>query len=152
MERTIALPFLFVALTPIIGGVPGEISGVSPMGQADGKAFYFHVTEAVVKTTPVWKPGASCPPLDPRRAIEIATKQLHQLVKEPTKWYLHEISLVDFGDQAHWVYVAFFYREYPANLAVIGMDNFQIPVLMNGAIVKPEAVQIPPPDQAEHAR
>jgi hypothetical protein len=146
MRRTIALPFLFAALTPIIAGGTGEISDVSPMGQAEGKAFYFHVHDAVVKTTPVWKPDATCPPLEPRRAIEIATKQLHQLVKEPARWYFHEISLVDFGDHVHWVYIVSFYREYPE---AVFMDNFQIPVLMNGAIVKPKVVQI---DQVEPAK
>jgi hypothetical protein len=152
MKCTTGLALLVVALARIIAGeASGVISSVSPMGQADGKAFCFHVSDAVVKTTPVWTSGATCPPLEPRRAIEIATKQLHQLVKEPAKWYFHEISLVDFGDHVHWVYVASFYREYPADLAVFGMDNMEIPVLMSGAIVKPEVVQIPP-DRVEPVR
>ena len=140
-----ALAFLLLVL-PFACVIGGEvvISGLSPMGKADGKAFFFSVSDTVVKATPVWLRDAPCPPLAPRRAIEIATKQLHELVKEPAKWYFHSISLVDFGDHIHWVYVADFYREDPANPTEFNIGSFEIPVLMSGATLKPKVTDIGP--------
>ena len=143
MKRTPAFLLLVLSFTCAVGGEVA-IGGLSPSGKADGKAVQFNVTDAVVKATPVWTRDAPCPPLAPHRAIEIATKQLHELVKEPAKWYFHEISLVDFGDHIHWVYIAFFYREYPEPVTVIGMDSLQIPVLMSGATLKPKLIDIEP--------
>ena len=104
-----------------------------------------------VKATPEWTRDTSCPPLDPRRAIEVATEQLNELVKEPGKWYFHQISLVDFGDHVHWIYIAMFDRQYPADIAVFGADYFQIPALMSGATLKPK-VQSIAPDKMESTR
>ena len=134
---------LFVALlwwnTWAIAG--DEVTGISPSGRADGKDFTFHVHAETVRDTPPWPLDATCPPLPPRRAIEIARKQLNELVNEPSKWYFHEISLVDFGDHIHWVYVAMFDREYSQEHADY---YFHIPVLMTGDVVKPQVRALPP--------
>jgi hypothetical protein len=121
------------------------------VGHRPGKQFDFSVTDTAVKATPVWTPEATCPPLEPRRAIEIATTQLHDLVKDPAKWYFLQINLVDFGDHLHWVYVVMFDRQYPPDLAVYGGDYFQIPVLMNGATLKPKVRDVGP-DKIEPSR
>jgi len=143
---TIALVFFSIRYT-----IAGEIGGYGAGGKAEGKQFDFSVTDTAVKATPVWTPDAACPPLQPRRAIEIATKQLRDLVKEPAKWYFLQINLVDFGDHMHWVYVVIFDRQYPPDLAVYGGDYFQIPVLMSGATLKPKVTDIGP-DKIEPSR
>jgi hypothetical protein len=147
MRRAIPVTF-FLAMTYAVGG---ELAGVNPTGKADGKQFSFSVVDTIVNATPAWTRDVPCPPLDPRRAIEIATKQLHELVKEPAKWYLHDISLQDFGDHLHWVYIAMFERQYPADMSVFGADYFQIPVLMSGATLNPK-VQLIEPDKPEPTR
>jgi hypothetical protein len=148
MRRALAFAFLVL---PVASAIAGELLGTNPSGKADGKQFNFSVTEKAVKAAPAWPRDASCPPLEPRRAIEIAAKQLRDLVKEPGKWYFHEISLVDFGDHLHWVYIVMFDREYPEDVAVFGADYFQIPVLLSGATIKPEVREIGP-DKIEPAR
>jgi hypothetical protein len=149
MQSTL-LPVALLLLS-ITCAIRGDVTGINPSGKADGKQFSFTVTDTAVKGATAWTRDASCPPLEPRRAIEIATKQLHELVKEPAKWYFHEISLVDFGDHLHWVYIAMFDRRYPADMAVFGADYFLIPVLMSGATLKPKVTYIGP-DKIERRR
>src|SRR4029077_18775891 len=94
MLRALPIAILLCLVTPAISG---EISGMGASGKADGKQFEFPLTADVVKTTPAWTADSPCPPLEPRRAIDIATKQLHQLVKEPSKWYFVQFELVQFS-------------------------------------------------------
>jgi hypothetical protein len=129
--------------------IDGEVAGISPSGKADGKQFNFKVTDVDVKNTPAWALDAPNPPLAPRRAQEIARKQLEEFVADRSKWYVHEVSLIDFGDHIHWLYVVQFTREYPPDLAVFGADFFEIPVLMSGAVLKPEIRSLPP-DEIKH--
>ena len=112
-------------------------------GKADPKQFNFKVTRADVINTPAWQPASATPPLSPQRASEIAQKQLEQFVLDRTKWRLHEISLIDFGEH-HWVYVVHFTRQYPPDLAVTFGDYFEIPVLMSGAVSKPKVIRLRP--------
>ena len=148
MTRVLPIALVFVAIRYAIAG---QIGGYGAGGKADGKQFDFTITDTAVKASPVWTSDATCPPLQPRRAIEIATKQLHDLVKDPEKWYFLQINIVDFGDHLHWVYVVMFDRQYPPDLAVYGGDYFQIPVLMSGATLKPKVRDIGP-DKIEPAR
>src|SRR5262245_39960336 len=108
-----------------------EIGGMGAHGKADGKQFDFPLTIDVVKDTPTWAPNSACPPLDPRRAIDIATRQLHELVKKPADWYFIQINLIQFNGD-HWAYIVTFDRHYPPDVAVYGADYFEIPVLMSG--------------------
>jgi len=147
---TRGLPIALV-LFVVSYAISGEIGGYGAGGKADGKQFDFSVSDTAVKATPAWTPDAACPPLQPRRAIEIATKQLHDLVKDPAKWYFLQINLVDFGDHMHWVYVVIFDRHYPPDLAVYGGDYFQIPVLMSGTTLQPKVRPLPP-DVIEHSK
>ena len=114
---------------------------MSASGKADGKQFEFPLSAEAVKATPVWTADSPCPPVEPRRAIEIATKQLHDLVKEPAKWYFVQLNLVAFSGD-HWAYIVVFDRQYPNDVAVFGGDFFEIPVLMSGATLKPKVIDI----------
>ena len=146
MRRVLPIAILFVFITRAISG---EIAGMGASGKADGKQFEFPLTADVVKTTPSWTTDSACPPLEPRRAIDIATKQLHDLVKDPSKWYFVQFELVQFtGD--HWAYIIIFDRHYPENVAVYGADFFQIPVLMSGATLKPKVIEIGPDKYEPH--
>src|SRR5262245_43631918 len=109
MARLLSIALLLVS---VMQAISGELGGVGSNGKADGKQFDFPRTIDVVKDTPAWKADAACPPLEPRRAIEIATKQLHALVKEPAKWYFLQINLVEFGKE-RWAYIVIFDRHYP---------------------------------------
>jgi hypothetical protein len=140
MPRALPIAILLCLVTPAISG---EISGMGASGKADGKQFEFPLTADVVKTTPAWTANSPCPPLEPRRAIDIATKQLHELVKEPSKWYFVQFELVQFSGD-HWAYIVIFDRHYPEDVAVFGADFFQIPVLMSGATLKPKVIDIGP--------
>jgi hypothetical protein len=119
-------------------------------GRADGKDFWFHVSAEVVKKTPAWMPTSSCPPLEPRQAIEIATKQLHGLVKNPSLWAFSQFALFHFSAD-HWVYIVEFDRHYPENVAVSFGDWFAIPVLMSGSTIEPKVLGHPP-DVIEHSK
>lgn len=141
MRVAIIAGFFFCAALAVAAG---EVGGMSPSGKADGKQFFFKVTDTDVKNAPPWALDAPNPPLSPRRAQEIARKQLDGFVREPSKWYFHEVTLVDFGDHIHWLYVVRFEREYPPDMAVYGADHFEIPVLMNGSIFQPKIVSLPP--------
>lgn len=121
-----------------------------PGGKADARQFEFNVTDADVSKTPVWQPDSATPPLSPRRAGEIAQKQLEGFVLDRTKWRLFQIILVDWG-QHHWFYIVRFERQYPPDLAVFGGDYFEIPVLMSGAVLQPKIMQLPP-DRIEPAK
>ena len=146
MTRALSIVLLLFSMAPAMGG---EILGMGASGKADGRQFEFPLTADVVKPTPAWKPDSPCPPLEPRRAIEIATKQLHDLVKEPAKWYFVQLELVQFSGD-HWAYIVIFDRHYPEDVAVFGADFFHIPVLMSGATLKPKVIDIPPSKYDSH--
>jgi|SRR5437016_14326055 hypothetical protein len=117
-------------------------SRYSAVSQADRKQFASRVTDEALAKAPIWSADAGAPPLAPRRAQEIAFKQLSQSVEDPKQWDLHEIGLVDTGDHLHWIYVVHYTRHYPEDMAVFGGEYFDIVVLMDGTSVKPEVLHI----------
>jgi hypothetical protein len=117
-------------------------SRYSAVSQADRKQFASRVTDEALAKTPIWSADAGAPPLPPRRAQEIALKQLSQSVEDSKQWDLHEIGLVDTGDHLHWIYVVHYTRHYPEDMAVFGGEYFDIVVLMDGTSVKPEVLHI----------
>ena len=137
------------AVIALLGSVavlaPGaELSiSVSGSGKADGKDFSFTVSASDVTKTPIWAPTAEHPPLSPRQALGIARNQLRTLVKDADDWPLHEIGLTDMGDHLHWIYMVYFFRKYPPDVAVYGADHFYIPVLMDGRVIKPKVRSLP---------
>jgi hypothetical protein len=115
------------------------------MSYADGKQFRFKVLAAELQKTPAWPADAAHPPLDPRKAAEIARKQMDELVSDGTKWPLYEIRLATMGDGLHWIYIVAF--ELPRNpeIATFGIDNFRVIVLMDGRVIKPAIMPYPRP-------
>jgi len=153
--RSLLITLLAIAFSCIVVAADysdKELVGpvLSVGGRADGKDFWFHISSEVLKKTPAWMPTSPCPPLEPRRAIEIATKQLHGLVKDPSLWSFSSLGLVPFkADQ--WVYTVAFQRHYPENVSSQGGDWFALPVLMNGSTIEPK-VRLLPPDVIEHSK
>ena len=141
---------MVILLAMVTHGRSTDIGGMGAGGKADGKQFSFDLTAEVVKETPAWMPNSSCPPLEPRQAIEIATKQLHGLVKDPSAWYFLQLNLVQFNGD-HWAYIVVFDRHYPDDVAVTFGDYFQIPVLMSGATLEPKVSALPR-DVIEHSK
>jgi hypothetical protein len=147
MSRALPIVMLLAVVAHATGA---EIGGMGASGRADGKQFEFPLTADIVKATPAWTPHSSCPPLEPRQAIEIATKQLHDLVKIPADWYFLQLNLVRFSGD-HWAYIVVFDRHYPEDVAVTFGDYFQIPVLMSGVSLEPK-VRALSRDVIEHSK
>lgn len=139
MSRVLLLVILLALLTHARSA---DIAGMGAGGKADGKQFEFPLTADIVKATPAWTSKSACPPLEPRHAIEIATKQLHALVKDSAVWYFVQLELVQFSGD-HWAYIVVFDRHYPDELAVTFGDYFWIPVLMNGKTLEPKIHALP---------
>jgi hypothetical protein len=101
-----------------------------------GKKYEFRVSDQDLQKTPVWRPDQENPPLSPRRAEDIARKQLASLVPNGKDWRLHEVTLRPLDN--HWIYLVGFLEplrtDTPAQQLSTG---FQIIVLMNGATVTP---------------
>jgi len=114
----------------------------SATSQADEKQFSSRITDEALAKAPVWSPDVGAPPLTAGRAQQIAFKQLSQSVTDPKQWDLHEIGLVDTGDHFHWIYVVHYVRHYPAEMAVFGAEFFDIVVLMDGTVIKPEVLHV----------
>ena len=109
-------------------------------GKVDGKTFDYTVSRDDVIGTPIWPQKDEHPPLSPRRAQEIARKELGKLVKNIDEWSLRGIVLFDMGDHLHWIFKIHFDRTYPADVAVFGADYFDMPVLMDGKVIPPRGI------------
>src|ERR1700719_3854211 len=102
----------------------------------------FEETSELVAKTPVWAPGAETPPLSPRRAQKIASKQMKELVKDRKVWRFQQIDLIDMGDHLHWIYVVRFSRAYYGpHIAVFRGEYLHPVVLMDGTVVKPTHIK-----------
>ena len=77
--------------------------------------------------------------MSPRDGSDLARNQLKTFVADGDKWRLGDTCLFDLGGD-RWIYVVRFYREYPPEDAVFGGEYIEIPVLMNGSILKPAIV------------
>jgi hypothetical protein len=99
------------------------------------------VTREQLLKTPVWRVQDDSPPLSPRRADVLATARFQKLVKDvtrskDTKYFMRDsISLVDMGDNLHWVYVVSFMWTG----AISGpAPQVRIMVLMDGTVIEPK--------------
>jgi hypothetical protein len=115
-------------------------------GEAEGKRFHFKIAVTDVRHTPVWYPNMPNPPLSPLRAIEIARRQLEQLVLDLAAWKVFEINLKTFGDN-RWVYIVSFQGWYQTEGAGHQATYLGIPVLMNGALLEPDVKLLPGREQ-----
>lgn len=99
------------------------------------------VTREQLLKTPVWRVQDDSPPLSPRQADDLATARFQKLVKDvtlskDTKFFMRDsISLVDMGDNLHWVYVV----SFKWTGAVFGPPpQVRIMVLMDGTVIEPK--------------
>src|SRR5438132_9985735 len=94
-----------------------------------GKKYEFHVSDQDLQKTPAWPAGQENPPLSPRRAIDIASKQLATLLPNGKDWRLYEVTLRPIDDR--WIYLVQFLEPLRGNtVAQQTSTGFQIVVLM----------------------
>ena len=110
-------------------------------GKSGQTQFESHVTREALTKTPVWSATAEAPPVSPRRAQQLAHKQIEALGFPIRDWDLRDIDLKRYDDQLHWYYVVHFLRHYPEDVAITGADFFDIVVLMDGTSVKPQEMR-----------
>src|SRR5205085_6896163 len=102
-----------------------------------GKKYEFHIPDQDLQKTPSWPAGQENPPLSPRRAIDIATKQLGTLLPDGKDWRLYEITLRPIEN--HWVYLVQFLEPLKGDGAGKQLSSgFQVVVLMNGTAINPQ--------------
>jgi hypothetical protein len=123
----------------------GELyESFSVSGRAKGQSYEFTALKADLVKTPVWPVGTEHPPLSPRRAEEIARRQLQQLVPGGADWRLEGITLSPLGDDLHWVYGVEFSPPRRPDVAVFMGDYMRLLVLFDGSVIKPKITPIPP--------
>src|SRR5262245_5045785 len=71
-----------------------------------GKKYEFHITDQDLQRTPAWPAGQENPPLSPRRAVEIASKQLATILPGGKDWRLYEVTLRPIENR--WIYLVEF--------------------------------------------
>src|SRR5262249_4943758 len=101
------------------------------------------ITDNDVAGTPAWTDDADDPPFAPRKALKIARQKLAELVKPGAPWNLDSLTLQEWHDRKHWIYVARFEMLPPGDkhglLSNKGVPiTMTIPVLMSGIAVSPE--------------
>ena len=114
----------------------------SVYGRANGRSYAFTASKSALAKTPVWDRQSEHPPLSPRRAEEIARRQLREFVPNGNDWLLQGVTLSPVGDDLHWVYTVTFMPPLPENVAQTGGDEMQLLVLLDGSVVKPEVTPI----------
>jgi hypothetical protein len=133
--------FLFLGATAVAGEL---YENYSVSGKANGQSYQFTATKAEFAKTPVWPVGTEHPPLAPRRAEEIARRQLQQLVPSGADWRLEGITVFPLGDDLHWVYSVEFSPPLRPDVAVFMGDYMRLLVLFDGSVIKPKITPIPP--------
>jgi len=98
-------------------------------GYAEGEVFYFYFGQLVGRT-PVWEEGEEHPPLSPRRAKEIASRELAKLLHAPEKWSRSEISLRESPFKGRWYYIVAFRNPDDPNSS----SGMRVVVLMDGTV------------------
>src|SRR5215831_6397878 len=97
--------------------------------------YEYHITDQDLQATPPWPANEDNPPLSPRSAIDIASKQLAALLPDGKDWRLYEVTLRPIEDR--WVYLVQFLEPLrPVDQQL--STGFQIVVLMNGVAVTPK--------------
>src|SRR5437588_4154827 len=138
--RVFTLAAFVLCAATVFGGELHESFSVS--GKANGQSYEFTATKAKFAKTPVWPVGTEHPPLAPRRAEEIARRQLQQLVSGGADWRLEGITVFPLGDDLHWVYSVEFSPPLRPNVAVFMADYMRLLVLFDGSVIKPKITAI----------
>jgi hypothetical protein len=98
--------------------------------------YVYHITDQDLQATPAWPADQDHPPLSARRAIDIASKQLAELLPNGKDWRLYEVTLRPIEDR--WVYLVEFLEPLRGNGGGQQLSSgFEIVVLMNGVAVMP---------------
>jgi hypothetical protein len=93
------------------------------------------VTRDTLDTIPRWREGDPNPPLSIREAIATARKEVERMDKH-RHWALDSVTLRSIGSNDKWLYLVRFMEELGNGLPM----NVDIPVLMNGIVLKPEPI------------
>ena len=101
-----------------------------------GKKYEFRISDQDLQKTPAWPAGQENPPLSPRRAIDIASKELATLLPNGKDWRLHDVTLRPVDN--HWIYLVNFLEPLRPGAAEQLSTGFQVVVLMNGTAVTPQ--------------
>jgi hypothetical protein len=101
-----------------------------------GKTYVFRISDGDLQKTPTWTPTQENPPLSPRRAIDVATRQLSALLPNGKDWRLHAVTLRPIADR--WIYLVEFLEPLREDGAAQLSSGFQLVVLMNGLAVTPK--------------
>jgi hypothetical protein len=125
---------LIAILVTAVIEVAGNAAGFS--SYVRGERWDFNVTHEALAQTPSWLPEDASPPLSPRKAIEVAAKQLQELVTDPERWRFSEVALYPVGPNEKWVYLIRF-SEPPPRPEGGSHSLLGILVLMNGATASP---------------
>ena len=132
--RTLAITILALTLGAAFGHAEAEFSSYIKTNRYD-----FKITDADMAGTPVWKEQDDHPPLAARKALAAARSGLAQIVSDHKDWTLEGLTLQQWHDGSHWYYLAVFNAPVPPGVISIGRPvSMTIPVLMNGAAVKPK--------------
>jgi hypothetical protein len=98
--------------------------------------YVYHITDQDLQATPAWPADQDTPPLSAQRAIDIASKQLAELLPNGKDWRLYEVTLRPIEDR--WVYLVEFLEPLRGNGGGQQLSSgFEIVVLMNGVAVMP---------------
>ena len=112
-----------------------------------GKRFSFELTDEDLTDTPSWDtPEETDPPLTMATAISASKQDLPLYFPQVTAWHLDEISLRSLGDKQKWYWVVG-WRPDAVDLG----DSLEIPVLMNGRVVKLTVEDNPPNESITHS-
>jgi hypothetical protein len=101
-----------------------------------GKKYEFRIADQDLQKSPAWAPNQDNPPLSPRRAIDIAKKEIATLLPNGKDWRLYEVTLRPID--SHWVYLVQFLEPLRGDGGGQQLSSgFQVVVLMNGVAVMP---------------
>ncbi len=118
-----------------------------PLGHEAPYAVYVSTVDGIDHSTIVgglllasatqWSPDSQAPPpIEIRRAVELSRVVLRSVARDPEQWRLVQVALERINK--YWLYIV---RWRP--MAGGSKDFFQIPVLLSGRAVSPDASDAP---------
>jgi hypothetical protein len=102
----------------------------------NGFTYTYHLSTSDIAHTPSWNPLKGEPPVSLRKALEIATVNLHRFVKDADGWDVSHIDLKQM-DTGKWIYEISFGCIHRGCINQTGSD-FPILLKMDGSVVEPE--------------
>jgi hypothetical protein len=86
--------------------------------------------------TPSWKEEHDNPPLSLRKAFAAGRKYLAQMVKDPEKWDLEQITLRSVGEPGKWIYIIEVRQPLPPGGLEGKLTTSKLIVLMDGTVLE----------------